>query len=235
MSLAAYVIIFAFAAITLLILLLSLVNYLVFARKKQFYQTLAAFVVTAALMLGSGIMIGVKTCNFVFNQCSKTKTQVENKVKEQAEQRRKKVSYLMSGVHDNIKPVIAAGFYELCGQKDWWRIPLVYPYQMIMVDDFYLGSLEKYKGGPLAEPRKSSTAAITFISKIAFDRKMLLFQRNVELNNSEKQEWGIFEFKTGQCIIFPSENAMFKVALDKDYEGELKLHSLLYQYRDFFR
>ncbi len=235
MSLVAYIIIFAFASVTLLILLLSLVNCLVFSRKKQFYQALAAFVVTAALMLGSGIMIGVKTCNFVFSQFSKTKAQVENKVKEQAEQRRKKINYLMSGVPDNIKPKIAADFYELCGQKDWWRIPLVYPYQLVMIEDFYLGSLEKYKGGPLTEPRKSSTAAITFINKIAFDKKMLLFQRNVELNNSEKQEWGIFEFKTGQCIIFPSENAMFKVALDKDYEGELKLHSLLYQYRDFFR
>jgi hypothetical protein len=64
---------------------------------------------------------------------------------------------------------------------------------------------------------------------------MLLFLRQVELNNSEKQEWGIFEFKTGQCFIFTSENAMFKAALDKDYEGELKLHSLLYHYRDFFR
>ena len=235
MSLAAYVIIFAFAAVTLLILLAGMVNYLVFSRTKQFYQTLAAFAVAAVLMVGSGIMIGVKTCNFIFGQFSKTNAQVESKVKELAEQRRKKINYLMSGVPDNIKQRIAMDFYEFCGQKDWWRIPLVYPYQMIMIEDFYLGSLAKYKGGPLAEPVKSSAAAITFINKIAFDRKMLLFQRNIELNNSEKQEWGIFEFKNGQCIIFPSENAMFKVALDKDYEGELKLHSLLYHYRDFYR
>ena len=235
MSLVAYIIIFAFAAVTLLILLVSLVNYLIFSRKKQFYQTLIAFGVTAAIMLGSGIMVGVKTCNFVFSQLSKTKTQVESKVKERTEQRRKKISYLLSGVPDAVSSKINADFYEFCGQKDWWRIPLVYPYHMIRVDDFYLGSLEKFKGGALKELRDSSTAAITFITRIAFDRKMLLFQRNVELNNSEKQEWGIFEFKTGQCIIFPSENAMFKAALDKDYEGELKLHSLLYQYRDFFR
>jgi hypothetical protein len=235
MSLVAYIIIFAFAAATLLILLISLVNYLIFSRKKQFYQTLIAFSVTAALMLGSGIMIGVKTCNFIFSQFSQTKAQAENKVKERTEQRRGKINYLLSGAPDGISPKIAAEFYEFCGQKDWWRIPLVYPYQMIMIDDFYLGSLEKYKGGLLTELRDSSTAAIAFIARIAFDRKMLLFQRNVELNNSEKQEWGIFEFKTGECIIFSSENAMFKAALDKDYEGELKLHSLLYQYRDFFR
>ena len=235
MSLTAYIIIFAFSAVTLFILLISLVNYLVLSRMKQFYQALIVSAVTAALMLGSGIMIGVKTCNFVFSQFSKTKTQVENKVKERTEQRMKKINYLLAGVPDNVKIRIPADFYEFCGQKDWWRIPLAYPYQMIMIDDFYLGSLEKYKGGPLAEPRNSSTAAITFINKIVFDRKMLLFQRNVEQNNSDKQEWGIFEFKTGQCVIFSSENAMFKAALDKDYEGELKLHSLLYQYRDFFK
>ncbi len=235
MSLVAYIIIFSFAVVTLLILLFSLVNYLVFFRKKQFYQALIAFAVTATLMLGSGIMIGVKTCNFIFSQFSRTRAQVENKVKERTEQHLKKINYLLSGVPDSVRLNIPAEFYEFCGQKDWWRTPLVYPYQMIMIDDFYLGSLEKYKGGPLTELRNSSTAAITFINKIVFDRKMLLFLRQVELNNSEKQEWGIFEFKTGQCFIFTSENAMFKAALDKDYEGELKLHSLLYHYRDFFR
>ena len=108
MSLTAYIIIFAFSAVTLFILLISLVNYLVLSRMKQFYQALIVSAVTAALMLGSGIMIGVKTCNFVFSQFSKTKTQVENKVKERTEQRMKKINYLLAGVPDNVKIRIPA-------------------------------------------------------------------------------------------------------------------------------
>lgn len=235
MSLVAYIIIFAFSAITLLILLFSLVNYLIFYRKPQFYQTLFAFIMTASLMLLSGVMIGVRTFNFIYDQFTHAKAQAESNIKALSAQRTKQINYLMSGVAENNKSNMPVEFYEFCGQKGWWRIPLVYPYQMLMIDDFYLGRLEKYKGGPLTELRKSSTPVLTFINRVAFDRKMLLFQRNIEQNNSEKQEWGMFEFKTGQCMIFSSENAMFKAALDKDYEGELKLHSLLYQYRDFFK
>ncbi len=235
MSLPAYIIVFIFAAITLLALLASLLNYLVLSRKRQFYQVLVAFSVTAVIMLAAGIMVGVKTCNFVFEQFSQAKKQTEISVAEQAALRQKKTDYMLSALPDSVRLNMPAEFYSFNGKNDWWRIPLVFPYQMIMVNDFYLGNLEKFRGGQLAEPRNSSVAAITFINKIAYDRKMLLFQRNVESNSSERQEWGLFEFKTGQCIIFSTENAMFKAALDKDYEGELKLHSLLYQYREFYK
>lgn len=235
MSLAAYIIVFVFAAITLLVLLASLLHYLILSRKKQFYQALAAFGVTAMVMLAAGVMIGTRTCNFVIEQFSQVKKQANAGIVERAESRRRKVDFLLSAVPEAVRPRMPEDFYSFSGQNDWWRIPLVFPYQMIMKGDFYLGNLEKFKSGVLAEPQKSSAAAITLINKIACDRKMLLFQRNVEKNSSEKQEWGIFEFKTGQCVIFSSENAMFKAALDKDYDGELKLHSLLYQYRDFYK
>ncbi|MHB9139143.1 MAG: hypothetical protein ACYC4Q_07050, partial [Victivallaceae bacterium] len=168
-------------------------------------------------------------------QFSQVKKQSDAGIAERAESRRKKVDFLLSALPDAVRLKVPDDFYSFSGNNDWWRIPLVFPYQMIMNGDFYLGNLEKFKGGLLTEPQKSSAAAITFINKIVYDRKMLLFQRNIEKSSSEKQEWGIFEFKTAQCVIFSSENAMFKAALDKDYDGELKLHSLLYQYREFYK
>ena len=46
------------------------------------------------------------------------------------------------------------GFYSYPGFRDWWRIPLVYPYQVRILDSFDCGYFEKYDPSSLvAEPK----------------------------------------------------------------------------------
>ena len=54
--------------------------------------------------------------------------------------------FLLAGCDDApMRP--AEGFYRYRGFRDWWRIPLAYPYHIIIIDSFDRGHFEKYDSG----------------------------------------------------------------------------------------
>ena len=72
------------------------------------------------------------------------------------------------------------GFYSYRGYRDWWRIPLRFPYQITVIDTFANGNLEKYDSSSLMADPKCETV-VENISAIGYDGKFAVFQqRNVE-------------------------------------------------------
>ena len=72
------------------------------------------------------------------------------------------------------------GFYSYQGYRDWWRIPLRFPYQITLIDTFDYGTLEKYDPSSLIADPKCETV-VENISAIGYDGKFAVFQqRNVE-------------------------------------------------------
>ena len=72
------------------------------------------------------------------------------------------------------------GFYSYQGYRDWWRIPLRFPYQITVIDTFDYGTLEKYDPSSLIADPKCETV-VENISAIGYDGKFAVFQqRNVE-------------------------------------------------------
>ena len=86
---------------------------------------------------------------------------------------------LLPGCNDSpIRP--GEGFYSYQGYRDWWRIPLDYPYQITVIDNFANGNLEKYDSSSLIANPKCETV-VENISAIGYDGKFAVFQqRNVE-------------------------------------------------------
>jgi hypothetical protein len=72
------------------------------------------------------------------------------------------------------------GFYSYRSYRDWWRIPLRFPYQITVIDTFANGNLEKYDSSSLIADPKCETV-VENISAIGYDGKFAVFQqRNVE-------------------------------------------------------
>ena len=97
--------------------------------------------------------------------------------------------FLLSGC-DDYPSHPGEGFYSYRGYRDWWRIPLRFPYQITMLDTFDYGTLEKYDPSSLIADPKCETV-VENISAIGYDGKFAVFQqRNVE--------------KTYGCLIYAS-------------------------------
>ena len=82
------------------------------------------------------------------------------------------------------------GFYSYQGSRDWWRIPLRFPYQITVIDTFNYGNLEKYDPSSLIADPKCKTV-VENISAIGYDGKFAVFRQN----NTEK---------TYGCLIYAS-------------------------------
>lgn len=229
------VIVFIFSVLVVFILLAGLLKMLLENRRQHFWVLLCGFIATGAVMTFLGLGLCWQTGKFIIAQLEQSTTQTRSNIAGREETRRKHIEYLESGVPATELQAMPKDFYTFPGQNEWWRIPLVFPFQIIIVEDFYMGTLERFKGETASELSDSSTEILTFITRMAYDRKVMLFERNIQQNDAGKKEWGIFEFKTGQCTVFNSEHQMIKAAMEKDYEGDFNLHSLLYHYRQRFQ
>lgn len=68
------------------------------------------------------------------------------------------------------------GFYSYRGFRDWWRIPLRFPYQITVVDSFDQGVLEKYDPtSPIDDPRCETL--VDDITEIGHNGKFAVFRQ----------------------------------------------------------
>lgn len=90
------------------------------------------------------------------------------------------------------------GFYSYQGYRDWWRIPLDYPYQIYVADSFEQGNFQKYDPSTLVAEAKGDVL-IPEITAFAENDKYWLFKtikccflfdivtQKVQQFNSEKE------------------------------------------------
>ena len=69
----------------------------------------------------------------------------------------------------------AEGFYSYQGYRDWWRIPLDYPYQIYVADSFEQGNFQKYDPSTLVAEAKGDVL-IPEITAFAENDKYWLFK-----------------------------------------------------------
>ena len=93
------------------------------------------------------------------------------------------------------------------GFRDWYRFPIHYPYHFLLIDTQESGCLEKYDGGDIRDPNRSSVPVddCTDIVKLGWTRDFLIFER-------ADHRFGLFFFESGKCGIFDSRSERDKVA-----------------------
>ena len=134
-------------------------------------------------------------------------------------------NYLEGRLDDADKKSVPDGFYDYDGFRDWFRMPLVFPYELAAVDTTDILWLRRHNGkGPVSNPnlssdqvgRESPTLPETF-SRLSMDDSMLLFQ------SSDKHELGLFLFSSGEFEFFASESELFDAARKRGYAGSTNL------------
>ena len=126
---------------------------------------------------------------------------------------------------ETAKKSVPDGFYDYEGQRDWFRMPLVFPYELDAVDTTDILWLFRHNGkGPVSDPNRSSDQVgretpnlpETF-SRLSMDDSMLLFQSH------NKNEFGLFLFSSGAFEFFVSETELFDAARKHGYAGSTNL------------
>ena len=97
---------------------------------------------------------------------------------------------------DDFPQLPGEGFFSYTGYRDWWRIPLVFPYQITILDSFDRGYLEKYDPSSLvADPRKETL--LSGITAFARSENHWFFKR--------EKDFCVFRIAAGKTEYFKSE------------------------------
>lgn len=141
----------------------------------------------------------------------------------QGEALRRRRTYLEANLSPATRGVIPADFYSYRGFRDWWRMPLVFPYQIGCVDTLERGHLETYDPAhPVKDPNRSTTRVLSGIRRLATDNEMLLF----ELEDDGTERFGMLNYLTGTRAMFATEAELHAAARDADFQGPGVLSSI---------
>ena len=133
-------------------------------------------------------------------------------------------AFLASALPESERAAVPEDFYAYEGLRDWYRMPLVFPYQLEAIDLTLRFNLMRYNGkASVRDPNKSSetvrggTSPMTTISHLSFDRTMLLFKKE------GVDEYGIFSFLDGGFTSFATEAELWTSAQGRGFSGPKRL------------
>ena len=189
---------------------------------------LALLIATVALA-GLGYLGYVKVSSWNTNRKARIKAQ-QTVVAAGLAQRR---MYLETHLSQDTRDIIPSEFYTYDGFRDWWRLPLVFPYQLMCIDTRDNAFVGKYDPKePVADPNTSSSQIFGNITRIATDNTLLVF----ETRNETEISYGIFQYESGQRSEFGEEKQMWAAAKKAGYTGGdvlLTVDNLFSAYYDY--
>jgi hypothetical protein len=188
-----------------------------------------ALVIAAIAAAGLGYLGFVKVGNW--NSSRKARITAQQAVIGTGIAQRRK--YLESHLSQETCDSIPAEFYTYDGFRDWWRLPLVFPYQLMCIDTRDKAYLEKYDPKHrVSDPNKSSSGVFGDITRIATDNKVLVFERK----STTPASFGILQYESGIRTDFSEEMQMWDAAKQAGYSGRdalLNVDDLFSAYYDY--
>lgn len=170
-------------------------------------------------------MIGLLWCP----GCHRGPTQVD-KAKEAHIAKLK--SYVDPEVLKNVDP----NFYTYDGFRDYWRFPLVYPYEIVAVDTLDYAFLEKLEGRKVVDGEH--TVVLSNITHLTMDGKWCIVKITphslAETQPAGAPAWHVFEFATGEDKTFSSESDALDYAVKRGFQGSKVLETVNEQYNKCF-
>ena len=106
------------------------------------------------------------------------------------------------------KPPPMHPFYTYTGYRDWYRLPLKYPYQITTIDQLRAGYLEEHTGGDIAAGSKSMTG-IDVGERITH----LHLLEDFAVFRKEDGTFGYLEYATGKTTLLPTEAELKQACL----------------------
>ncbi|MBK5719411.1 hypothetical protein JGH11_00865 [Dysgonomonas sp. Marseille-P4677] len=116
-----------------------------------------------------------------------------------------------------IDSIIPETFFTYGGFRDSYRIPLVYPYSMVMIDEMKYGSLKDESGiSNIATEVNNSKVIISGITSFAFDKNHLLAK--TEGKTSKEIKYILFDFNSKQIEMFDSQIDLLQKAKESGFD-----------------
>ena len=163
-------------------------------------------------MLG-GIVTGALS---LLHGCGCSHTEARQEEAGEWLQDRKAVFSEMLPLPESEAQAVPEDFYGYSGFRDWYRMPLVFPWQLEAIDVTDLFRLQRHNGkGSIRDPNQSSedTLPLVELSDLSFDGTMLLFKKQ------GVEEYGIFGFADGGFAFFATEAELWEAARSRGFRG----------------
>lgn len=233
-------------AVSLIIILLIcgltalgfLVTVIVQLVRKKYRKALIFFSAMLLCSLGavaSGIGILYKGATRIAAKVEETQEKWRKEAAEREKAFQVRVDRLKKYSDPDIIKSIDPMFYTYAGFRDWYRLPLVYPYEVTCIDVLERGQLSKHNGkGPVDDPNKSSEGVIWDVTRFTFDRNYLLLRCEPEPSKGTRIDWILFQFKTGKSDTFTTGEELIRVAKERGYTGDGQMHTIRNQYDAYY-
>ncbi len=175
---------------------------------------------------GLGVWLGGRGAH---REWSKLWASYEKGVAERAAAQLAKINARKALVDPALLASVPEDFFTYDGFRDWWRLPLVFPYDLVMIDTLDSANLTRFKGGDVQDPNHSSEQlqGPQDITRFSFDRHFLIGRRGpVWWDKNRPLDWFIFEFRTEKLTIYSSESDMLQAAVAGGFTGDPGLKSV---------
>ena len=207
-------------------------------KKKELLKTGAIGSITSFVFLILVVIYGMfKTVEKAKQGIDKAQVKFQQLAEEGARQqqqslseRNKMIEILKTYEADTME--VSADFYTDFGFRDWWRLPLTYPYSIETIDVLDEGQLQCVYPFSEGYLKKGQLGNITHI---AFDKNFLL-TKNLNGNSGDNQRdtvYYMFNFNNQELTNSKSLDDLYKRAYGLGFEGDSVLMSLR-EYYDIF-
>jgi hypothetical protein len=122
---------------------------------------------------------------------------------------------------------VSSAFYRYLGFRDYYRLPLVYPYSIHCIETAAKGDLYNEKNVRKFDENDNGEedCGLYNIVEFAFNSKMLLARTEVEEKNVKKEKFVLYDFETGKKMEFTSKDEILNVAKKLGYTGTPDFHT----------
>lgn len=115
--------------------------------------------------------------------------------------------------------VIPDSYLSYAGFRDYYRMPLIYPYSLNSIDDMAYGQINDESGiSYIAKDANKSKQLIHGITSFTFDKKLLLAK--TESFSGDDIKYILFYFETGQFVEFETKVALIDKAKSLKFETD---------------
>ena len=154
-------------------------------RKEQTMKPFARITCQAVAMLRLILVSSLALAAVTFiGGCERRQRNVEARKQAARDGLAVRKAFLAAALPESERSAVPEDFYTYEGLWDWFRMPLVFPYQLEAVDSTLCFNLMRYNGkASVRDPNKSSenvrdrSSPMTTLSHLSFDRTMLLFKK----------------------------------------------------------
>jgi hypothetical protein len=144
------------------------------------------------------------------------------------------ISFLKSIEPENYKNNIASQFYSYLGFRDYYRLPLRYPFSLHCIDS--LGNASLFNELEVIKFDESNNGEIDAelynITEFTFDRNILL-AKHQDKNDASKYLYVIYNFENGKLDEYPDLKRLILAATKQNFSRSFKFYTCKKYFESF--